>query len=386
VDIVEEQEIDLIISAVELGEESANDFLDLLYETDTPDIPVILVTGADSAALREHYFRRGILDYLLKKEISYDMFQKYLDSLYFNQDLGRKLKHLNIAVLDDSQTSLNIIKKLFDLNGVFNVDYFKTPKKFIESRKKYQLVLVDIILPGISGEELILQYRRRSSQCVIIAVSSIDNIKTVSNILSAGANDYLIKPFDSNLFMARIKANIRTYLLMEELEEKRRSLERMAVTDGLTELYNHKHVHRLLEEQVARVQEYHSPLSVAMLDLDFFKKINDDYGHQSGDEVLRDTAIIMKQELRDDDVIGRYGGEEFLIIFSRTTSRRAKNIVERIRQKVDAHGFGTEELRITLSAGVSSLREDESSIELVNRADELLYRAKEEGRNRVLAE
>lgn len=135
---------------------------------------------------------------------------------------------------------------------------------------------------------------------------------------------------DENLFVARLKANVRTYSLMAELREKNERLRHLATRDGLTGLYNHKHTMHLLEVEIERSQRNHSPLSIVMFDLDHFKHINDTFGHHVGDLVLSDIGKIWHEGARSGDIAGRYGGEEFIVILPDTDLAGAKVYAERI--------------------------------------------------------
>lgn len=230
--VLDEHDVDMIITGLELEDGGADELIGELNESKHSAVPVLIITGNDSIEMRQQYFSLGVVDYLLKKDVSYDLFDKYFDTLFFHSQLSQRLRNISIAVLDDSTLSIAVIKKIFEMNGVYNVDYFASPIEFLAKDKEYDILLVDVVLPGISGEELILRYRKGCAKCIIIAISAIDNIKTVTNILGAGADDYLIKPFDASLFMARIRAGARISMLIEELEEKNRELQRISAMDS----------------------------------------------------------------------------------------------------------------------------------------------------------
>lgn len=169
-----------------------------------------------------------------------------------------------------------------------------------------------------------------------------------------------------------------------ELEELNRVLQRQACTDDLTAIYNHRFILQRLRDEVERADRYRQPLSIMMLDLDHFKSVNDRFGHQTGDIALYSVAQTIKNALRHIDVAGRYGGEEFLVILPQTTREDAVQVAERIREQVEDLIFDDKNLRITISIGVTSYRnENERESEFLARADHLLYQAKRNGRNRV---
>jgi diguanylate cyclase (GGDEF)-like protein len=188
---------------------------------------------------------------------------------------------------------------------------------------------------------------------------------------------------------------LRIKRLQDELDQKNRELElankrlrKLSITDGLTDLFNHRHIHELLHEEFERTRRSGEPLAVAMLDLDRFKQVNDTYGHPTGDVILYETARILRETAREIDMVGRYGGEEFVVILPGTDEEAAEQFAERVRVAVAEHQFRDEanEVRMTISGGVSSFPGVgiEHPDVLVKRADEALYAAKESGRNRVV--
>lgn len=165
-------------------------------------------------------------------------------------------------------------------------------------------------------------------------------------------------------------------------------LEQLAVTDGLTQLYVRRHFMEELAKELRRARRYHRPLTVVMMDIDHFKRINDTYGHPVGDEVLRELGRRLRQSARQDDVLGRYGGEEFIAALVETNKERGLQAAERLRRSVEEQPFSTRAgaLAVTISLGLASFPEDAEEMEdLIQKADQALYRAKEEGRNRVVA-
>lgn len=167
-----------------------------------------------------------------------------------------------------------------------------------------------------------------------------------------------------------------------ELMEANLKLKEMAITDGLTQLYNHKHSYYKLEEEITRATRYGNKLSIIMLDIDHFKAINDTYGHQIGDKTLVAVSQTLKNNLREIDYAGRYGGEEFIVILPQTGLDNAYITAERIRRAIESTSFEEGKIKITISGGVVEFKE-ESALILIGKADELLFEAKQKGRNRI---
>lgn len=168
--------------------------------------------------------------------------------------------------------------------------------------------------------------------------------------------------------------------LETELIKKNEDLFKISQIDGLTQLYNHKTIFEKLEVEISRAKRYNLELSILMLDIDKFKNINDNYGHQKGDYVIKTVAKILKETVRETDICGRYGGEEFLVILSNTAINDAKIISERIRKNIQKYDF--EGIQVTISGGISEFN-DEEALALVHKADKFLYVSKETGRNMI---
>jgi diguanylate cyclase (GGDEF)-like protein len=253
------------------------------------------------------------------------------------------------------------------------------------------------MMPLLDGFEVSRRIKRDASLpfIPIILVTARDETEDKVEGLDAGADDYLTKPVDFPELEARIRSMLRIKRLQDELDLKNRQLEdvnrqlmRLSITDGLTGLFNHRHSHELLREEYERCKRGGGSMAVIMFDLDQFKELNDTHGHPTGDLVLSDTARILLETAREIDMIGRYGGEEFIAILPGEEEDSATRFAERVRMTVAAHDFRNEgrEIRMTLSAGVAAGRGAELSHpgELIRLADRALYEAKEAGRNQTI--
>jgi diguanylate cyclase (GGDEF)-like protein len=225
--------------------------------------------------------------------------------------------------------------------------------------------------------------------------TALDSTEDKVQGLEAGADDYITKPIDFAELKARLRSMLRIKRLQEALEERERELlevnERlryMSQTDGLTGLDNRRHLNERIEEMFQHAERLNEPFSLVMCDLDKFKSVNDTYGHQAGDEVLKQLARILKDEAREIDRVGRYGGEEFMLLLPGTVLDAAVTFAERVRKRIERHTFtfdgGT--LTRTSSFGVSGWPHPkiDQSDALVRTADDALYVAKETGRNKVV--
>jgi two-component system cell cycle response regulator len=249
-------------------------------------------------------------------------------------------------------------------------------------------VLLDIEMPGMNGHE-VLAYLKADEELRGIPVVFLTGKTGTNDIvagLRAGAQDYLKKPFEVAELIARVGAAVRTKSLQDELRDQGAEFDRMSRIDALTGLYNRRHLEERLREADSAALRYNRCLSVVMVDIDYFKRVNDTEGHQGGDAVLVEFTRRLQAEVRGEDVAGRWGGEEFLVILAETEIEGATRLAERIRESVASAPFthGPRQFVVTISAGCAAGPPGDTD-ELVRRADTALYRAKAEGRNRVVA-
>jgi diguanylate cyclase (GGDEF)-like protein len=246
------------------------------------------------------------------------------------------------------------------------------------------LVLLDLGLPVCDGFEILnrLKSDRRTYGIPVIVVSATSATADKARGLDLGAVDFVSKPYDLIELLARIRAALRTKRFQELLEQR-------AHVDSLTGLANRAALEERLATEWALYRRHGAGLAVVMLDLDLFKKVNDDYGHAIGDEVLRSAAAALRASVRTSDMVARYGGEEFVIIAPHCDTAGAVGTTERFRRRLSASPLPMikEGLRVTSSAGVASVPEDEvgSAAELLCWADRALYEAKAQGRDRVIS-
>ncbi len=296
-----------------------------------------------------------------------------------------------ILVVDDNVDNVEIIATRLRYHG-YEVQEASQGEEALTlvSQSPPDLILLDVMLPGVDGYEVSRRIRGNPEMpyIPIILVTARDSTQDKVTGLDAGADDYLTKPINLPELEARVRSMLRIKRLQDELEEKNRALERLSVSDGLTGLYNHRHIHGLLHEEFERVKRTGDLLTVAMFDLDHFKSVNDTYGHQAGDRVLQEVAGILRENAREMDRFGRYGGEEFLVVLPETGIDDGAVFVERVRRDVARRPFEvgrSEPLHLTVSAGVACCGHDTDTPDaLVRRADEALYAAKAAGRDRVV--
>jgi len=304
-----------------------------------------------------------------------------------------------VLVVDDSPAIRKQVRETLEASGEFEevherADGFSALAAMAEL--KPDAVVCDLTMPGCDGITL-LRLRAAKPELasipVIMLTSNADQERKIE-ILERGAADYITKPFHPRELLARVRIHYRLRALQEELERANARLFTLSCTDGLTGLFNRRHLDRILESEVSRHNRYNLALSVALVDVDHFKTINDTYGHTVGDDVLRRIASSVQPLCRTADVVARYGGEEICVVLASTPLSGALTLAERLRVGIEALPHTADDgttFRATVSVGVAgaeprSDRRDTLTVQaLLARADRALYAAKHAGRNRVCA-
>jgi len=252
-----------------------------------------------------------------------------------------------------------------------------------------RLVVLDWMMPGMNGIDICRELRRleRQPYMYIILLTSRNSKEDVVKGLEAGADDYVIKPFDPNELQVRIRAGARIVQLQEDLLSALRVSEFQASHDALTRLWNRATILQTLDRELARAGRDSTSVGLLVVDIDHFKAVNDQFGHLAGDAVLREVARRMLQVVRPYDSVGRYGGEEFLVILPNCDTNGTLGMAERLRVTIGSTPLTTPEgmFHVTVSIGVTAIEaaSNPEAEKLIAAADEALYRAKDLGRNRV---
>jgi two-component system cell cycle response regulator len=295
-----------------------------------------------------------------------------------------------VLIADDSRVYRKLLEQqLFALDSC-SVLVARSGQEAIEIFEKQRpaLVITDWVMPDLSGIELCQKIRAvKSDYTYIIILTSNSEKKDIVKGLSAGADDYLTKPFDQDELLARIRVGIRLVDLQRQIEEKNRLLEELALTDALTGLPNRRAVVAWSDRQLEAAARHGFAFWVVLMDLDHFKNVNDTYGHEAGDTVLKKFGEILKVNTRASEMSGRIGGEEFLQVITFADEEGIRIVTGRIRQQIveETFHFGGNDFKVTASfgaAGFSGNKAPEFS-GLVGLADAALYRAKHLGRDRI---
>jgi two-component system, cell cycle response regulator len=297
---------------------------------------------------------------------------------------------LSVLVADDSAVARKLVAQTLPACQ-YTIRPARCGKEALELFIKHRpaMVITDWVMPDLTGIELCERIRTecKHSYAYVILLTTLTGKPQMLKALAAGADDFLNKPFVPEELLARVNVGRRIMLLHREIELKNHLLEQLALTDALTGLPNRRAIEVWATRQLSGAMRHGFPFSVIVADLDNFKSVNDRFGHDAGDEVLQRFAEILRGSVRESDIGGRVGGEEFLMVITHVESEGVRLAVERIRKRMEAQRFefGGPELRVTASFGVVSLgrgqREEFGS--LVALADAALYSAKRQGRNRV---
>jgi two-component system cell cycle response regulator len=303
-----------------------------------------------------------------------------------------------ILVVDDHEDNVELLRARLEAWG-YQVESAHDGAKALECVESSppDLILLDVMMPSVDGNEVARRIKQNPSLpfIPIIMQTALDSTESKVEGLEAGADDYITKPIEFAELKARLRSMLRIKRLQEELEERERQLleanerlRHMSRTDALTGLANRRYIEQQMDLMFAHSERLNEPLACVMCDLDRFKSVNDEFGHHAGDAVLKQFAGILKREAREIDSVGRYGGEEFLVLLAGTVLDAAVTFAERVRKHVEAHTFVFEggSLRRTCSFGVAGWPHPRIADcdRLVRATDDALYVAKETGRNRVI--
>ncbi len=317
---------------------------------------------------------------------------------------GQPRRTTRVLLVDDDLNMLRLLRHHLEREG-YDVMTASSSREGLQVALQQvpQIVITDWMMPEMTGVELCSHLRRSQAgnKMYVIVVTARDDDEQVVEAFGAGADDYIVKPFNPKILIARVRAAQRMIQLRERVEDSERArlrqvaelgvmtrkLRAAALTDTLTELPNRRYAMKRLKQEWESAQRTGRPLSVVMCDIDHFKRVNDEHGHDAGDVVLRETGLTLQSQLRASDVLCRLGGEEFLVIAVGADAETGLQVAERLRYAVERHRirYQTFDRAVTMSLGVAESQSGMRSIDdLIKAADEALYSAKAAGRNRVV--
>ncbi|KAF0190222.1 MAG: two-component system cell cycle response [Desulfobulbaceae bacterium] len=352
------------------------------------DIPIIFVSARDTLESRRRGFQLGVTAFVSKPFHSHDL-AKIVNNILFPPALFAGMTAL---VIDDSSSVRRIIQMILMRIGVtvLSASNGLEAIQIIENFSgTLDLILTDYMMPEMCGDEVckLVRQKPKLDQVPILVVSAFSEKELVLSFFKAGVTDYLYKPFIEEELIARVEIHLRARRYVKQVEELNKKLEYLASRDGLTGLYNRRYLQEALDREFALAVRHCHEFSCLILDLDYFKKINDSCGHAFGDLVLEEFAAILRIQSRKTDICARYGGEEFVVLLPHTNLESAAICAEKIRAAAELHIYqdAQHSRQVCCSIGVASLKAHtpDNGDRLVDMADKALYQAKEHGRNQV---
>lgn len=335
---------------------------------------VIFISTHDAMAYRLGAVRAGGVAYFTKPINSTELIDQ-LDLITASQIQ----EPFRVLIVDDSQTILAYHATILEQAGML-VKTVAEPLKLLGALNDFNpdLILMDLYMPGCHGVELARVIRQIDGflSTPVVYLSSENDFNTQAEAMSLCGDDFLVKPIGAGHLVSAVTTRAT----------RARFLRSLMIHDGLTGLLNHTAIKEELAREVIRSSRLSSPLSLAMVDIDFFKKVNDTYGHAAGDRVLKSLARLLKQRLRETDIVGRYGGEEFAVIMNDTDAASAAKVIDEIRTVFSRllHLSHDEEFSVNFSCGIADLAHFSDAVSLSEAADKALYQAKQRGRNKVV--
>jgi two-component system cell cycle response regulator len=381
----------------------------------TAHLPVVLVTALDQPADRVRGLDAGADDFLTKPidEIALVARVRSLARLKVTVDELRNRAATTVAlgmiapfasptaddgkrgrvlIVDDRASSAERLADALDSHHTVHVEADAHEALFRAAEDNVDLIIVSLGLANFDGLRLCSQIRslERTRNLPILAIAELEDRQRVLRGLELGVNDYLTRPVDRNELLARVRTQLRQKRYADSLREKVQQSIELALFDPLTGLNNRRFLENHLATMLDNARVRRTPLTLMILDIDHFKQVNDTYGHDCGDEVLKSFADRLRGIVRGGDLLCRLGGEEFVIVMPNVELSAAARIAERARRAIEQEPFvidaGGSAIPVTTSIGVAERGPDDDTSTLYRRADRALYRAKSEGRNRVSAD
>jgi two-component system, cell cycle response regulator len=385
--------------------------LQLKADPRTADIPVVMITALSDVADRLRGLEAGADDFLTKPVSDIALFarvrslvrlKRMMDELRRREEVCGRFSGADEAadVAIDAGSARILLAKEMDFAATRIIEILSPIAASVvrvascaEAQQRFgeefDLAIFSLSLPDGDSLRLVSQLRAHESsrELPILLIADRSELPRLAKGLDLGANDYLHRPIDRNELLARVRTQIRRKRLQDRMRANYRRSLSLALTDELTGLYNRRYVFSHVAELLARLPEHGNETAMMLFDIDDFKQVNDRYGHVAGDEILRELARRALRHLRSIDLVGRLGGDEFIVVMPETDLAGAVIVAERLRAAVADEPFmlgNTGALPVTVSVGVAPTGEQADTLEtLMKRADDALYAAKNAGRNRV---
>lgn len=369
------QKPDLFICDLTLPDSSEQDVFEKIKQLQLLHVPSLILSGRANFKLRVQAARAGAAGYYLKTVKIHDLVSKIRDLTSLENS-----KPYRVLMIDDQVSITQYYQQMLEQHG-FEFRALKDPSGLFEVLDDFDpdIFLLDYNLEHYSGAEIAGVIRQlpslESTPIVFLTAESVEQLKT--NLVELGSDDVMRKDIKADAFISQVTSRIR----------RGRKLRQQMKQDSLTQLYNHGYIQTVAQQMFALSQRKSTPCCFVMLDLDHFKSVNDRFGHAAGDRVLTALAQLLQQRLRTSDAIGRYGGEEFLIVMPETTPVDASKVLNDIRLKFSQLVFSelNSQFQCSFSAGLVNCQGYDTAAKVLEAADAFLYQAKAAGRNQIKA-
>jgi diguanylate cyclase (GGDEF)-like protein len=350
----------------------------LIYKLSKKNETIIVVTDYEDQLARKKVIKMKVTDYIIKSD---NLEFTYLINLFKRL---MQNKNINVLVVDDSKLIRRRVVEQLSTQHLTSIEVENGEQAWdVITHQQIDLIITDYEMPHVNGLSLVQKVRERFTidELPIIVLSSSNDDALIARFLKMGANDYVTKPFSAEEFICRINITLNNLDMIKKIKQ-------LASHDQLTNLYNRSHFYIEGANIFERAKRSKKPLTLAMIDIDHFKKVNDFFGHVVGDKALVHITQLLRKALRRTDLAVRFGGEEFVVLMPDCSLEQSSNVLVRAKELVDKTPLVVDEkeIHMTISIGVSSLQESDKDLDiLISRSDDLLYQAKEEGRNRVIS-
>ncbi|WP_457743691.1 diguanylate cyclase [Sulfurimonas sp.] len=342
---------------------------------------IIVMSSTINKEFRKNMLQNNIIDYIPKTQ-AHEI--NFIDNITRTIQRIQKNQNHEILVVDDSMVFRRQMKDMLEnlYFKVITVAHGEEALGMLKENPNISLVLTDYNMPVMDGLELTIEIRKEYSkdQLSIVALSGSGDDEISALFLKNGANDYITKPFSKEEFSCRVNNAI-------EALENIQLITQYANRDYLTGLYNRRYFYNHMNEYLENINDTDEKLSIAMIDIDHFKKVNDTYGHDVGDGVIVQLSDILRSLVKASDIVARFGGEEFCVVLKNVKKETAIEILERIRIEIETVSYRVDNektLQFTISIGATMYSKEEDLEENISRADMMLYKAKNSGRNRLI--